>query len=425
MTAIFWLLILASVIVKLVAAQLLAWEADYVPLISRGADWLDGGAFPAVGTLSSVAAFNLPFLVWMQLPALVITRHIPTVLIGTQLAFNLLATVALWRLGRELFDDRAGMIAALLFTFSEVGVSSAYTAWAQLLLPGFCALFFYCLFRWQVDRRARYVALTWLLATAAFMTHFSAVLLYGVLAAWWLILRLPWNARGLLAGVGASILMLAPYMAFEAQNDFIDLRAFFTRSHRIDAETLADYAHLKPGGQVAAPSEPTPANDDAPPRAQPSSSRLQRGIDYALSVPGQAISALRMSFQGELQTLQEHAPGLALLARGLQLALELCFWIGGGFALYRGLAELARMAANPGAVDRLAGRTGAAALAGHALHSRRLAGRARDARRQRQLLRGFAGLAVHRLRLWDALPGGGSAALSRAYFWRWSSSLRG
>ena len=253
--AAFWLLILASVIVKLVAAQLLAWEADYVPLISRGAAWLDGGAFPVVGTVSSVAAFNLPFLVWMQLPALVVTRHIPTVLVGTQLAFNMLATVALWRLGRELFDDRAGMAAALLFTFSEVGVSGAYTAWAQLLLPGFCALFVYCLFRWQVDGRARFVALSWLLATAAFMTHFSAVLLYGVLAAWWLILRPPWKARGLLAGVGASILMLAPYMAFEAQNDFIDLRAFFTRSHRIDAETLADFAHLKPGGQVAAPSE--------------------------------------------------------------------------------------------------------------------------------------------------------------------------
>ena len=336
MTAIFWLLILASVIVKLVAAQLLAWEADYVPLISRGAAWLDGGAFPAVGTLSSVAAFNLPFLVWMQLPVLVITRHIPTVLIGTQLAFNLLATVALWRLGRELYGDRAGMIAALLFTFSEVGVSSAYTAWAQLLLPGFCALFVYCLYRWQVDGRARYAALTWLAATAAFMTHFSAVLLYGVLAAWWLILRLPWNARGMAAGIGASILMLAPYMAFEAQNDFIDLRAFFTRSHRIDADTLADYAHLKPGGQVAAPSEPTPANDEAPRTPSESRSRLRRGFDYALSVPGQAISALRMSFQGELQTLKRHAPALAWLARGLQLALELCFWLGGGFALHRG-----------------------------------------------------------------------------------------
>ena len=152
--AAFWLLIAASIGVKLVAAQLLVWEADYVPLLSRGTAWLDGGAFPAVGTLSSVAAFNLPFLVWLQLPALLLTRHVPTVLIGTQLAFNLLATLAVYRLGSDLIDERAGMIAALLFTYSQVGISSAYTAWAQLLLPGFCVFFVYCLYRWK-SRRTR------------------------------------------------------------------------------------------------------------------------------------------------------------------------------------------------------------------------------------------------------------------------------
>jgi len=264
--AAFWLLIAVSIGVKLVAAQLLVWEADYVPLIARGAAWLDGGAFPVLGTLSSVAAYNLPFLVWLQLPALLLTRHVPTVLIGTQLAFNLLATLAAYRLGKDFIDERAGMIAATLFTYSQIGISSAYTAWAQLLLPGFCLFFVYCLYRWKVDGRAGFVALTWLVATAACMTHFSAVLFFGVLAALWLILRLPWNARGLAAGALLSAAMLAPYMAFEIEQDFADLRAFFTRSHRIDAPTLAQYAHLKPEAQSSRADAP-PADETPPPHS--------------------------------------------------------------------------------------------------------------------------------------------------------------
>lgn len=332
--AAFWLLIAASIGVKLVAAQLLVWEADYVPLIARGAAWLDGGAFPVVGTLSSVAAYNLPFLVWLQLPALLLTRHVPMVLIGTQLAFNLLATLAAYRLGVEFIDKRAGMIAATLFTYSQIGISSAYTAWAQLLLPGFCVFFVYCLYRWKVDGRAGFVALTWLVATAAFMTHFSAVLFFGVLAALWLILRLPWNGRGVAAGALLSAAMLTPYMVFEVEQDFADLRAFFTRSHRIDAQTLAQYAHLKteaPSSQADAP----PADEAPVPEPALPEGRLQRGIHYALSLPGHVLTALRLPFQGELLALRAQLPPLVPLEVALQVALEACFWIGCGFAIVR------------------------------------------------------------------------------------------
>lgn len=332
--AAFWLLIAASIGVKLVAAQLLVWEADYVPLIARGAAWLDGGAFPVVGTLSSVAAYNLPFLVWLQLPALLLTRHVPTALIGTQLAFNLLATLAAYRLGKELIDERAGMIAALLFTYSQVGISSAYTAWAQLLLPGFCVFFVYCLYRWKVAGRAGFVALTWLVATAAFMTHFSAVLFFGVLAALWLVLRLPWNARGVAAGALLSAAMLTPYMVFEVEQDFADLRAFFTRSHRIDAQTLAQFAHLKPAAPSSHADAP-PVDAAPPPEPAVTEGRLQRGIRYVLSLPGQALTALRLPFQGELLTLRAQLPALVPLAVALQVALEACFWIGCGFASVR------------------------------------------------------------------------------------------
>ena len=59
-TIAFALFLLASAALKLYASRLLAWEVDYVPVLARSQTWLDGGAFPVVGTLSSVATDAMP-----------------------------------------------------------------------------------------------------------------------------------------------------------------------------------------------------------------------------------------------------------------------------------------------------------------------------------------------------------------------------
>ena len=332
----FLALLALSAVVKLHAAQLLAWEADYVPLIARGQAWLAGGDFPVVGTLSSVAAYNMPFLVWLQLPALLITRDVPTVLIGTQLAFNLLATWILFRLGGRLFSPGAGLIAAALFTLSDTGISSAYTAWAQLLLPGFYIAFAYCLYRWKTEGRGWQAALTWIVATAAFMTHFSAILLFAVLLVLGLLWRLPLPRKGLALGIVISALMLVPYLTFEARHNFVDLRAFFSQRHRISSAVLAEYAYLKPEAGTTAAQAPANRDADAaptPPDAPATEPRILRGLRWLATIPWQLIASLRLAFQGDLANLRDFQPTLYALSNWLRVLLEACFWLGFGHAL--------------------------------------------------------------------------------------------
>jgi len=324
----FAFLLLVSAALKLYASQLLSWEADYVPLVARGQAWLAGGDFPAVGTLSSVAAFNMPFLVWMQIPALLLTRDVRLVLVGTQLAFNLLTTCVTFRLGCMLFDERAAFLAATLYTFSEAGISSAYTAWAQLLLPGFFVMIACLMFLWKNEKRAWQIALTLVVATAAFMTHFSAVLLYPVIALKALLLRLPFNRRGLLGGLLLSALMLAPYLAYEARVDFVDLRAFFTQRSTISPEALAEYDQLKPGAKVQNADRAPVVDSPASPSTEAETSRLERGIAWLLSIPAQFIMSLRLPFSGDLSSLRQHQPFLHGLASVLQILLEASFWFG-------------------------------------------------------------------------------------------------
>ena len=329
----FILLLLLSVALKLAAARHLAWEADYVPLIARGQAWLAGGDFPAVGTLSSVAAYNMPFMVWMQLPALIITDDISIALVSTQLVFNLVTTIIIFVFGARLFGGVSGLAAALLFTLSETGISGAYTAWAQLLLPGFVVIFAYCLYHSHRQKRTVYVAATIITATATFMTHFSAVLLFGIILVFGLLLRSLANARGVLLGLAVSAIMLAPYLAFEAKVNFVDLKAFVTRKPAISQEVLDQYAYLKPEAQARAqqPTEKGETVEDPAPGSQAgqlSTARLQRGLIWLLSIPLQFVQSLRLPFQLDLNSLRQHAPSLHHLHQALRMLLEACFWFG-------------------------------------------------------------------------------------------------
>lgn len=317
---------------KLSAAHNMVWDIDLVPVVARGLEFYAGGPFPAYGTLSSVAAFNMPMLIWLHLPVLALVRDPFWAMLLTLLAFNALATWAVYRLGRALFSVPVGLAAALLFTFGETGISSSYTAWAQLLLPGFFALLLLSLWRW---RQGWSWGLAWagILATAAFMTHFSAVLLYPLLLGFALLARPRWALRPLIVGALVCGLLLAPYLIFQAGRDFADLRAFITRDTLVDADVMARY---QPGARPAAPHADAPApSADAPPTNPANApdaaqeSRLERGLRFLLRVPGWLL-------QGAELPLLASAPGLAgsplsLLADALFLLWRVLFW-GAGLA---------------------------------------------------------------------------------------------
>ena len=202
-------------------------------------------------------------------------------------------------------------------------------------MPGCYVMVAYLLFLWKSENRAWQAALTWILATAAFMTHFSSVLLFGVIAIVGLVMRLPLNRRGLLAGIVGSVIMLAPYLVYEAGVDFVDLKAFFTRRTTISADVLAEYAHLKPEAQTRTATEAEEAGSTKVELARPPRSRLERGIAWVLSIPLQLFKSLRLVFRTDLLHLRLHHPALHGIAGILRVLLEAGFWFGIVHAGYR------------------------------------------------------------------------------------------
>ncbi|MGJ3237177.1 MAG: ArnT family glycosyltransferase [Anaerolineae bacterium] len=319
----FMLVLALSVPIKIMTAHNLPWDIDIVPVVARNTDYL----LTPVGTLSSVAAYNLPMLSWLHLPAQWLTGNVWWTIMLTMLGFNLLSTTALYALGLAMFDRRVALIGATLFTFSEVGVSSSYTAWAQLLLPGFFAMTFLCLWLWIDRQRGVWLALAGIVATMAFMTHFSALLLYPAMLVIALLTRAKWQWRWLLVGAGAVFLMFLPYLRVQIERDFADVRAFARQQVLVDADVMAQYEIYKPGYRSQPAREPLNPPEsieqvtedlseagaieslpDVRPEPPP---HWQRALDYAWQSPRWYWQALTYAFKISTPTLSTTFPILA------------------------------------------------------------------------------------------------------------------
>lgn len=310
------IILIISIPIKVATAQNMPWDIDIVPVVSRNVEYL----IPPVGTLSSVAAYNLPMLQWLHLPAQWLTGDVWWTIFLTMLTFSLLGTSALYALGLSMFNQRVAIVAAILFAFSEVGISSSYTAWAQLLLPSFFAMLMLCLWLWIKQERGFYLALAGVLATAAFMTHFSALLLYPAMLAVALATRAKWQWRWLVIGAGAVILMFTPYFLVQLERDFVDIKAFISQDVLVADDIFAQYEVYKPGYNVPAvvPSQSTeitppaiqsPSNNPTP-QVRP---RWLRAIDYALEAPNWYWRAMTLAFNNGHRGIDQITPSLTPL----------------------------------------------------------------------------------------------------------------
>lgn len=223
----------------------------------------------------------------------------------TQTGIGLLGALALYDLGRR-WHGLVGLLAAALFSFSESGVSGAYTAWAQLLLPPFFAMTYAALWRWFDDGRhaGLWLAVSGVVATMAFMIHFSAIMLYPSMLILALLKRARWHWGGLLLGGLLSLALFAPYLVFQAERGFVDVRAFLTRTTAASPGAMQAASAYKPENIGQAPPE---SIEDAPIRTEsaaapqdvfpgPESSRSGRALAFALSVPRWIILGFGLAF---------------------------------------------------------------------------------------------------------------------------------
>ncbi len=211
--------------VRLYRIDLTWYFLDHVRDVSTAIAIASAKAFPLVGPLIGWTSGRLgPLYFYLIAPPFAITHDPIAGFVFVALA-NVLAVFLCYRFTREYFGTPVALIASALFAVFPLGVFSSRVLWNPGLVPLFALLFMRALFAVVVAGRSR--AIIWLFASLAILTqiHLTTAAL-GVVA---VLALLVWRPRvravQWLAGLGAFLLLYAPYLAHELSHRFENVRA--------------------------------------------------------------------------------------------------------------------------------------------------------------------------------------------------------
>ncbi len=95
---------------------------------------------------------------------------------------GLLMVLTVYLLGRRLWSERAGLIAAALLALNGFMVGFSRIVQYQVLVVWLSALALLCIWEWRADGRARWAALAGICLGAGLLAHYDAVLVVPALA---------------------------------------------------------------------------------------------------------------------------------------------------------------------------------------------------------------------------------------------------
>lgn len=133
--------------------------------------------------------------------------------------FNLLAIGAIYKVGKNFFGEKVGVLVALLFSTSPLIIIHSRTAYHTSLIPLFALLFFWFLYKLIKESGKNLIWVALLLAILFQLELSNAVLFFLVaLVIWQFRVKITW--RNLLWSFGAFILGLTPFIIYDLTNGF-------------------------------------------------------------------------------------------------------------------------------------------------------------------------------------------------------------
>jgi len=197
---------------------------DLVPHVESAQAFLTHGQLPDRGCLNGFASYIPPGTTWLFLPGVFVFND-PRLFeaLGSGLLFigTLLGILVL---AYDVWGLRCALLAVLLYGLSELGLHYAGSLW-----PRGHAFFYvwmiYWTARWTHCQEAKYLTaalVTWAVGMYVFLEIAPALCILPVM--WWLH-RPAVRLRALAVGIGVSLVIWYPYLAFEAERGFMDLRS--------------------------------------------------------------------------------------------------------------------------------------------------------------------------------------------------------
>jgi len=191
--------------------------------------------FTLLGPITSIGLMHLgPIYYYFMIPFLWVSGLHP---VGPAIMVALfsVATVALlWQFGREFFDTKTGLIAALLYTFSPLVLTYSHSSWNPNILPFWALLLIYSLTKAVVKREYWWLFVTGACLGIVLQLHYVALVFILIITTILTYIHFDLPKKYLLGAVAGCILLLSPFILFELRHDFINTKTVFEFIVRTD-----------------------------------------------------------------------------------------------------------------------------------------------------------------------------------------------
>ncbi len=218
-------LLLGAAYLRLYRLEYSFFGGDQSGVLAIAARFVNQGQIPLTANKSSAGILNPPLLEYLLAIPLFVEAGILGAAQFTAL-LNLAAVAACYAFVSRLFGWRAGLVATALFAFNPWAVYYSRLIWNPSPIPLFSTLLVGGLLAYFAgSRREVWLALSFLWLAAIIQLHLASlilILLLGLLfALFWRALKL----RPILLGVLLFGLSFLPYLRFEWNAGFMDVRA--------------------------------------------------------------------------------------------------------------------------------------------------------------------------------------------------------
>lgn len=239
------LTLILLILILLLAAYLRLYRiSDYMTFLGdEGRDVLVAreilhGNLTLLGPRSSAGDFFMgPIYYYMITPFLWLFNFDP---VGPAIMVALFGIATVWLtyfVGKKWFGERAGLIAAALYTVSPVVINYSHSSWNPDVLPFFALLFIYLIYSAVNARKPlKYFVFSGFLLGISLQLHYLAVLL-GVVAAvyvfwatWYKdkLIKIALILKYYLQILVGFMVGFSPFLAFELRHNFANTKSIFS-----------------------------------------------------------------------------------------------------------------------------------------------------------------------------------------------------
>ena len=192
-------------------------------------DFIHQGIFPLTGDMSSIGVHNPPMFVYLLTIPFTISKN-PVVASGFVALLNILAVYICFLFCKKFFNRRVALFASAFFALNPWVILYSRKIWANNLLTVFILIFFYSLYEIVIHKKQKYILLSCVSFAIFTQLHLST---WYFLVLWFLvffIFRPKVQIKYFLFGMGILVLLYSPYILFELQNNFFNIKTFFAFS---------------------------------------------------------------------------------------------------------------------------------------------------------------------------------------------------